>query len=154
MKFDIYTDGAVSKNGQADAPGGWAFIVTKDETFVTQDSGHIDGTTNQRMELTAAIKAIDFISKHIEIAGFNEINIYSDSSYLIQCKQAQWYNNWRANGWRNSKRQPVANQDLWEQLIPYFDNPNINWIKVKGHQDNKYNNLADSLAVAAKEQKG
>lgn len=153
MKIDIYTDGAVSKNGQENAPGGWAFIAIKDGVIIHQESQHADNTTNQRMELLAAIKATEFLSKTIEIVGFNEVNIYSDSAYLIRCKQDQWYNNWRANGWINSKKQPVANRDLWEQLIPYFDNPNINWIKVKGHQDNAYNNLVDSLAVAAKEQK-
>ena len=146
--YEIYTDGATSGNGKTDAPGGWAYVILKDGYLVSQNSGGEKGTTNQRMELTAALKACEEIEA---MDGFATVKLYSDSAYLINCYKQNWWKNWRANGWRNSKKEPVANQDLWEKLIRYFMmTPSYDFIKVKGHAGNEYNEMVDKLAVAAK----
>ena len=146
--FEIYCDGATSGNGKADAPGGWAYVILKDGRLVSQNSGGEKGTTNQRMELTAALKACEEIDA---MDGFATVRLYSDSAYLINCYKQNWWKNWRANGWKNSKKEPVANQDLWEKLIYFFMKaPGYDFIKVKGHAGNTYNEMVDELAVAAK----
>ena len=146
--YEVYTDGAVSGNGKDNAPGGWAYIILKDGRLVSQNSGGEKGTTNQRMELTAALKACEEIDA---MDGFATVKLYSDSAYLINCYKQNWWKNWRANGWKNSKKEPVANQDLWEKLIYFFMKaPGYDFIKVKGHAGNTYNEMVDDLAVAAK----
>lgn len=146
--YEVYTDGATSGNGKADAPGGWAYVILRDGAVVSQNSGGEKGTTNQRMELTAALKACEEIEA---MDSFATVKLYSDSAYLINCYKQNWWKNWRANGWRNSKKEPVANQDLWEKLIRYFMmTPGYDFIKVKGHAGNEYNEMVDKLAVAAK----
>jgi ribonuclease HI len=77
------------------------------------------------------------------------INVYTDSAYLHNCYTQGWYKNWQKNGWRNSKKESVANQDLWEMLIPYFEMFEVNFHKVKGHADNMWNNYVDELAQNA-----
>lgn len=146
--YEIFCDGATSDNGKADAPGGWAYVILRDGVIISQNSGGEKGTTNQRMELTAALKACEEIEA---MDGFATVKLYSDSAYLINCYKQNWWKNWRANGWRNSKKEPVANQDLWEKLIRYFMmTPSYDFIKVKGHAGNKCNEMVDKLAVAAK----
>lgn len=146
--YEIYCDGATSGNGKADAPGGWAYVILKDGRLVSQNSGGEKGTTNQRMELTAALKACEEVEA---MDGFATVKLYSDSAYLINCYKQNWWKNWRINGWKNSKKEPVANQDLWEKLIRFFvDVPKYDFIKVKGHAGNEYNEMVDQLAVAAK----
>lgn len=80
--------------------------------------------------------------------------IYSDSAYIINCITQKWYKKWQTNGWRNSKKEPVANRELWERLIPYFENPRFSFEKVKGHSGEKdWNDYVDRLAVEAKKTK-
>lgn len=147
--YEVYTDGAVSGNGKDNAPGGWAYVILKDGRFVSQNSGAERGTTNQRMELTAALKACEEIEA---TDGFATVKLYSDSAYLIRCFKEHWWKNWRANGWKNSKKEPVANQDLWEKLIYFFMKaPGYDFIKVKGHAGHEYNEMVDKMAVRAKE---
>ena len=147
--YEVYTDGAVSGNGKENAPGGWAYVILKDGRIVSQNSGAEIGTTNQRMELTAALRACEEIEA---MDGFATVKLYSDSAYFIRCFKENWWKNWRANGWKNSKKEPVANQDLWEKLIFFFMKaPGYDFIKVKGHADCVYNNLVDEMAVRAKE---
>ena len=147
--YEVYTDGAVSANGSADAPGGWAYVILKDGRLVSQNSGCEKGTTNQRMELTAALRACEEIEA---MDSFATVKLYSDSAYFIRCFKENWWKNWRANGWRNSKKEPVANQDLWEKLIYFFMKaPGYDFIKVKGHANCVYNNMVDEMAVRAKE---
>ena len=148
----IYTDGATSNNGYQDAVGGWAYvIINKTENIMAQDSGRINEATNNICELTALINAC----KTADIYKTNFI-VYSDSAYAINCYKQKWYKKWQTNGWLNSKKEPVANKDLWEQLIPYFEKNNFTFEKVKGHADNKldphayWNNYVDRLAVEAK----
>lgn len=147
--YEVYTDGAVSANGSANAPGGWAYVILKDGCLVSQNSGAEKGTTNQRMELTAVLRACEEVEA---MDGFATVKLYSDSAYFIRCFKENWWKNWRANGWKNSKKEPVANQDLWEKLIYFFMKaPGYDFVKVKGHADCLYNNLVDEMAVRAKE---
>ena len=88
---------------------------------------------------------------HTEADDSSPLTIVTDSAYIHNCYSQKWYIKWRQNGWVNSKKEPVANKDLWEQIIPYFDNPNFKFEKTKGHADDTRNNYVDKLAVAAKE---
>lgn len=148
-KYLIYCDGSTRANGQADAVGAWAYAILegKCNTLVTSDARAEVGTTNQRMELAAALHALNAV---VPMCGpFDDIEVCTDSAYLHNCVVQKWYVNWQSNGWKNAKKQPVANQDLWEQLVPYFEMPNIKFTKVKGHADNVWNNYVDDLAQTA-----
>lgn len=151
MSYMIYTDGAVSGNGKTNARGGWAYIVIHKETgaMIECGSGGELNTTNQRMELKACIEGCE-AAKRFDANG--RVEIYSDSAYLINCHSASWWKAWERNGWKNAKKQPVANRDLWENLLPYFKNPaQYSFIKVKGHAGDRYNEQVDRMAVAARE---
>ena len=148
MKYKIYTDGATSGNGYEGAQGGWAWILLdENETFLATNMCHEDNVTNNYCELRAVIDACRFFE--LNEKGKDCI-VYSDSAYIINCCKAKWYRNWQINGWLNSKKQPVANKELWKKLVPYFENPHFSFEKVAGHADNKYNNLVDEMAVKAK----
>lgn len=150
--YKIFTDGSTKGNGRAINTGGWAFIVVEDGIAKHWLNGSTGNTTNQKMELTACIEALKFISK----SGHSpepKIHIYSDSAYLINCYEKKWYKNWEKNGWVNSKKEPVANKELWEQLLPYFKDKKYAFHKVEGHADNHFNNMADYLAQIAAEGK-
>lgn len=148
MKYSIYTDGATSGNGYEGAQGGWAWILLdEDNNIIAKGAGHIDNATNNICELTAVINVCSLVSSE------NEFTIYSDSAYIINCYKEKWYKKWQANGWVNSKKQPVANKELWEVLIEYFDKPNFHFEKVKGHSTNEYNIIVDDMAVRAKSMK-
>lgn len=142
---EIYTDGATSSNGYEGATGGWSFVVADDSNLLR--TGHVENATNNICEMLAIINACKFAENSLYT---EPIVIYSDSAYVINCYKQKWYKKWQLNGWINSKKQPVANKELWEQLIPYFENNKFDFVKVKGHADNKYNILADKLAVEAK----
>lgn len=143
---EIYTDGATSNNGYEGSYGGWAFIVVENDKIIRAGKGHEDNTTNNQCELTAIINACCYAE------GLGApVTIFSDSAYCVNCYKQKWYKNWLKNGWVNSKKEPVANRVLWERLIPFFENPNFSFEKVKGHSINKYNNIVDKMAVEAKE---
>ena len=145
MNYKIYTDGATSGNGYEGAQGGWAWILLdEDDNIIAKAAGHIDNATNNICELTAVINVCSLVSPD------SEYTIYSDSAYIINCYKEKWYKKWQANGWVNSKKQPVANKELWEELIKYFDKPNFHFEKVKGHSTNEYNIKVDYMAVEAK----
>lgn len=153
MRYEIYTDGACRGNGKGNAIGGWGYIILRNNEVIHKANGGEANTTNQRMELTAAIMACE---KLMEIDPFAIVKLYSDSAYMINCKKQNWYKSWERNGWKNSKKQPVANPDLWKRLIGYFDNESqFEFIKVKGHagrtEQEKWNELVDKLAVAGAE---
>jgi len=139
----VYTDGACLRNP---GPGGWAWAVSP-ELFA---SGHETMTTNQRMELTAVIRALD--------AFGGRVRIISDSTYVVNCFRQRWWAGWRAKGWRNARGAPVANQDLWRPLVALMveERPGeieLEW--VKGHGTCSGNILADQLATeAARLQRG
>jgi ribonuclease HI len=95
------------------------------------------------MELLAAIKGLEGLKKPCRV------KLYSDSAYLINAFTQGWIENWQKNGWLNAKKQPVSNADLWRQLITLSHHHDIEWIKVKGHSDNTFNNRCDALARGA-----
>lgn len=136
-KVTIYTDGACSGNPGI---GGWGAILFYKDTM-KEISGFQKDTTNNQMELTAAIKALDQLKVPCEI------DLYSDSAYLINAFKEDWITKWQINGFRTANKKPIQNLDLWKQLIDFNNIHKINWIKVKGHADNKYNNRCDALAT-------
>ena len=138
-KITIYTDGACSGNP---GPGGWgAVLIYKQKQ--KELSGYEPETTNNRMELTAAIRALDALKEPCEVA------LYTDSAYLCRAFNEKWVYNWMRNGWKTSAKAPVENRALWEALLKHASYHNIRWIKVKGHSDNPYNNRCDQLATGA-----
>lgn len=144
-KVIIYTDGACSGNPGL---GGWGAVLFYKEQM-KEISGFSENTTNNQMELTAAIMALDKLKEPCEV------DLYSDSAYLINAFNEDWITKWQLNGFRNANKKEVANVDLWQQLIEFNNTHKITWIKVKGHADNKYNNRCDELATGeiAKHQK-
>jgi ribonuclease HI len=145
----IYTDGAVSGNGTVGSYGGWAVIllVGADEHEL---SGAERGATNQQMELRAAIEGLRAL--HRFAAGRPcRVALHCDSSYVVECFLQGWSRRWLENGWRNSKRQPVGNRALWEELLELTAVHEVTWIKVKGHSEDELNERCDRLAVAARE---
>jgi ribonuclease HI len=149
MVFEIYTDGSTRGNGQDGAVGAWAYVVLVDGEKTVQDCKAEINTTNQRMELTAAAEALEYLFYNEICVPFDSIKIYTDSAYLHNCVKQKWYVNWQNNGWKNSKKEPVANRDLWERLIQYFEMPEVEFVKVKGHAADKWNNHVDELAQSA-----
>lgn len=144
-----YTDGATSNNKKGEGNGGYAWIILdEDENEIKNGFKHVVNTTNNECELKAIIEVCNEI---INIINDNEqVIIYSDSAYCINCYSQKWWEKWENNNWKNSKKQPVANKELWEQLIPFFKNKNFIFKKVTGHSNNKWNNFVDNLAVQAK----
>lgn len=136
----IYCDGACSGNQYRANTGGWGAILKYGDK-IKEVYGGEPNTTNQRMELTACIKALEQIR-----SGGYDIDIYTDSAYLTNCMLQKWYLNWQKNGWKNSKKEPVENRDLWEQLITYLSLHNIAFHKVSAHCGDKLNERADELA--------
>jgi ribonuclease HI len=152
MNYKIYCDGAASNNGFDNAIGGWAYvIIDENDNIVAEDSGRVPAATNNRMELYAAYAGL---MAAMEQEGGDRCDIYTDSAYLHNCKDQNWYSNWIRNGWVNSKKQPVANKDLWMKLLPFFNASNIEFHKVKGHADDKWNEYVDDMAVAASKSGG
>ena len=143
--YQIYTDGAASNNVKGAGIGGYAYIITKNNRIISQKSFSKKNTTNNECELLAIIAACKAVFYTNE-----EIQIYSDSAYCINCYKQKWWEKWIQNGWLTSKKDPVANKELWEQLIPYFQNPRFRFEKVEGHSSNQFNEMADRMAVAAK----
>lgn len=139
-KFIAYTDGACANNQAAGGqPGGWGVAFLDGRTY----SGGDSSTTNNRMELTAAIEALK------NTPAGSTVEIFSDSAYLINAFQQNWITNWIKRNWINSQGKPVENQDLWKRLIKLEQERDVVWQKVKGHSGDKYNDLADRLAVAS-----
>lgn len=137
-KVTIYTDGACSGNP---GPGGWGAILIYNDKE-KRISGAEKDTTNNRMELTATIESLNSLKETCEI------ELYTDSKYVLE-GITKWINGWIANGWKNSQKKPVKNDDLWKNLLLATEPHKINWHWVKGHSGDKYNDIADELAVEA-----
>ena len=148
MKFEIYCDGSTRGNGQENAVGAWAWLLLADGKEVSRACQAEKNTTNQRMELTAAADALEVVFADFA-CPFDRVIVYTDSAYLHNCYKQKWYTGWENNGWKNSKKQPVANRDLWERLIPFFGQPEVEFVKVKGHAGNHYNEIVDTMAQNA-----
>ena len=143
MTLDIYTDGSLKKIG-ATTFGGWAFVVIRESNLVTEYGGGELDTTNQRMELKAIYEALKFASANRK--PHERVIIHSDSAYAVNCYKQEWYVKWQGNGWVNSKGEDVANQDLWIEIIPYFDNFWYTFEKVQGHAGDFWNERCDEIA--------
>lgn len=148
MVYHLYTDGATSNNGYENSYGGWAWALVANEKLLESASGGFAPTTNNICELTGLIEGCKKITPALE--PFDIVLVHSDSAYAINCYKQGWYRSWQGNGWVNSKKQPVANQELWEELIPFFDHPQFKFEKIAGHAGHKWNELVDRMAVEAK----
>ena len=139
--IQIYTDGCCLNNQFRKNRGGWAFILVKNGEIIYSKHGKITVTTNQRMELMGCLEAMLFTVDMKE-----DIEIITDSAYIYNCVGDGWYLNWVNNGWENSKKEPVKNQDLWKPFVELLEKKYFKFIPVKGHSGNKYNERADYLA--------
>ena len=149
MKIKIYTDGACSGNGKETAVGGWGWMGILEDGSYESESGYEHGSTNQRMEITAIIEACEWAK--IVGGDFFSCDIYTDSAYCQRCYEEKWYELWQRNGWKTSSRTPVKNAELWERLIPYFEDIRFNFHKVRGHSGDEYNEIVDKIARNAVE---
>ena len=133
----IYADGACSGNP---GPGGWAAILIA-MGVEKEISGFDPDTTNNRMELTAALEALKELNRPCNVT------VYSDSAYLVSAFNENWIQNWQKRNWKNAAGMPVSNRDLWEALWEEQKQHTMTWKKVRGHADNPYNNRCDKMAV-------
>ena len=138
-RVEVYTDGACSGNPGV---GGWGAILIYGRVR-KEISGSERFTTNNRMEMTAAIAALKCLKMPCEVT------LHTDSSYLFNGFSHGWIYNWLRNGWKTANKKPVENQDLWQELLELNGIHKIKWIKVKGHADNENNNRCDKLATGA-----
>ncbi len=134
----VYTDGACSGNP---GPGGWGAILRYGPHEKAISGGEAE-TTNNRMELTAAIMALQALNEPCAV------ELYTDSRYLADALEKGWVYNWRRNGWRKPDKKPALNVDLWEQLLALLERHEVRLHWVRGHADNEFNNRCDALAVA------
>ncbi|PYN15918.1 MAG: ribonuclease HI [Candidatus Rokuibacteriota bacterium] len=135
----LYTDGACSGNP---GPGGWAAIIIDGGQERTV-SGADPRTTNQRMELLAAIEGL------AAIPSGKRVLLHSDSAYIVNCFRERWWERWQKNGWKNAQKKPVANRDLWERLLAESQRHDVVWCKVAGHAGDPLNERVDALARGA-----
>jgi ribonuclease HI len=128
---NIYTDGACSGNQHKVNVGGWGAILEYDGHEKELFGGEAN-TTNNRMEMTALLAALQTLKK-----PDLRIRVFADSAYLLNCFRNKWYVNWKRNNWKTAKNEPVENRDLWEQLLNFLDIHNFSFFKVKGHVNPK-----------------
>ena len=135
-KVIIYTDGACSGNP---GPGGWGTILMYKE-YKKELSGGVKQTTNNIMEITAVLEGLKALKMQCEV------EVYSDSAYVVNAFNSHWIDGWKKNGWKNSQKEEVKNKELWQELDLLVKKYKVKFIKVKGHSTNKYNNRWDELA--------
>ncbi len=143
--LEFYTDGAFSSKTEM---GGWAAVCIEDGNVIDTQSGYEPYSTNNRMELTAFLSALENADT-IE-TGNTKVTIYTDSAYIANCFNQNWYVKWMSNGWRTSDKQDVKNQDLWRRIVALYiklkERLDLSIVKVKSHSSNKWNNYVDLLA--------
>lgn len=138
----LFADGACSGNP---GPGGWGAILRSPAQNVEKRmSGGERNTTNNRMELTAVIEGLKALKKPCNVT------VTTDSRYVVDAFEKRWLLNWQKNGWRTASRQPVKNEDLWRALMDAMRPHRVQWQWIRGHAGHPENELADSLAVAAR----
>ena len=137
-KVDLYTDGACSGNPGKGGFGGILMCNGRQKEY----SGFEEMTTNNRMELMAVIVGLKMLKEPVEL------NIYSDSAYVVNAFLEDWITGWQLKGWKNASKKPVSNIDLWQELLSLLSEHKVTWNKVKGHSDNEYNNRCDLLATS------
>ena len=135
-KVIIYTDGACSGNP---GPGGWGAILMYKDTKKEISGGKKD-TTNNVMELTAGVEGLKLLKYPCEV------DLYSDSAYVVNAFTQGWIYNWVKNNWKTANKEPVKNKEIWQELYELTKKHKVNFIKVKGHSDNEWNNRCDELA--------
>ena len=135
-KVTIYTDGACSGNP---GPGGWGAILMYNGTS-KEISGASKDTTNNIMEITAVLEALKLLKEECEV------QVYSDSAYVVNSFKQGWIYNWIKNDWKTASKEPVKNKEIWQELYELTKIHKVNFIKVKGHSDNEFNNRCDELA--------
>lgn len=140
-KVTIYTDGACSGNP---GPGGYGAVLIYNGNE-KEISGGEKSTTNNKMEMMGVIKALEMLKEKCDV------EVYSDSAYVVNSINNKWVYSWKKNNWIKSDKSKAKNIDLWERLLELIDYHNVKFIKVKGHADNEYNNRCDNLAVKARE---
>lgn len=138
-KVTIYTDGACSGNP---GNGGWGAVLMYNGRKKEISNGERN-TTNNRMELTAVIEALKLLKEPCIV------DLYSDSAYVVNAFINGWLEDWKTKNWKGSDKKPVKNQDLWQELDRLCNIHKVNFIKVKGHADNEYNNRCDTLATSS-----
>ena len=133
--LEFYTDGAFSSKTEM---GGWAAVCVEDGNVIDTQSGYEPYSTNNRMELTAFLSALENADT-IE-TGNTKVTIYTDSAYIANCFNQNWYVKWMSNGWRTSDKQDVKNQDLWRRIVALYiklkERLDLSIVKVKSHSDN------------------
>lgn len=141
-KVEIFTDGACKGNP---GPGGWGAILRYKGTEKEISGGEAD-TTNNRMELSAVINALEMLKEPCEVT------LYSDSQYVCNALTKGWAKKWKANGWMRNKKEKALNPELWDRLLKLYDTHKVDIIWVKGHAGHPENERCDQLAVAAAQQ--
>ena len=136
-KVDIYTDGACRGNP---GKGGWGAVLVYNGREKELSGGERE-TTNNRMELTAAIESLKMLKEPCEVT------LYSDSKYLIDAITKGWVYGWKAKGWRKADKSPALNVDLWEEILALLDKHKVTFVWVKGHDGHAYNERCDKLAT-------
>lgn len=137
-KVTIYTDGACSGNP---GPGGWGAVLVYNGIEKELSGGEAE-TTNNRMELTAVITALGILKESCEV------ELVSDSKYVVDAIRLGWLQSWISRGWRKADKSPVLNRDLWEKLSEYLQKHKVSFNWVKGHEGHEYNERCDALAVS------
>ena len=140
-KVTIYTDGACSGNP---GPGGYGAVLIYNGNE-REISGGEKSTTNNKMEMMGIIKALEMLKEKCDV------EVYSDSAYVVNSINNKWVYSWKKNNWIKSDKSKAKNIELWERLLELIDYHNVKFVKVKGHADNEYNNRCDKLAVKARE---
>ena len=140
----IHTDGACTGNP---GPGGFAAIIQISSAETTTITGGDPATTNNRMELSAIIEAIRILNSMPAMHDC-PITVRTDSQYIVNAFKEDWIDRWERNGWRTAKSKPVANQDLWRDLLQQIEHHSISWVWVKGHSGDAMNEKCDRLARA------
>ena len=138
-KVIIYTDGACSGNP---GPGGWGAILMY-KGAKKEISGGMKNTTNNIMEITAVVEALKCLKVE------SDVEVYSDSAYTVNAFKQGWIYNWMKNGWKTANKEPVKNKELWQELYSLTKKHKVEFIKVKGHADNEFNNRCDEMAREA-----
>ncbi|MTI86164.1 MAG: ribonuclease HI [Firmicutes bacterium] len=138
-QVEIYTDGACSGNP---GPGGYGVVLKYGEN-IKELSGACEDTTNNRMELLAVIKGLEALKRPCQVT------LYSDSKYIVDAMNKGWVRGWQARGWIRGNKKPAKNSDLWKKILELSSEHKVEWVWVKGHADNEFNNRCDWLAVEA-----
>jgi ribonuclease HI len=138
----IYTDGGCRGNGKDAAIGGYGAVLIYGD-IVKEIKKGFTSTTNNIMEMTAVIDSLSILKEPCRV------KLHSDSAYVVNAFKQNWIGNWKKNGWKTSTKEPVKNRELWKRLIALTEYHEVEFIKVKGHSDNKYNNRCDELANEA-----